>query len=339
MTKKSYALIDTANTFFRARHVASRNSTPEEKIGMALHLTLASVNQAVKRYGIDHCVFCLEGRSFRKDMYAPYKRNRVVDAMSITEEEAEESKLFWDTYEKFTTYIREKTNVTVLRHERAEADDMIARFIHLHPMDTHYIISTDGDYAQLISKNVMQYNGVTGELITLAGYLKENGKPVIDKKTKEPKLLEDPEYGLFRKIVRGDAGDNVFSAFPGCREKGTKNKVGIREAFDDRNKQGFNYNNFMLQRYTDHEGNEVRVKDAFERNRQLIDLTAQPQEIKDAVDQRIRESVRVTTVPQVGIHFLKFTGKYELTKISEQAETYSRWLNAPYQGNVHERSN
>ena len=68
MTHK-YALIDTANTFFRARHIASRNSTTEEKIGMALHLTLASVNQVVRKFGIDHVVFCLEGRSWRKDYY------------------------------------------------------------------------------------------------------------------------------------------------------------------------------------------------------------------------------------------------------------------------------
>jgi len=332
MTK--YALIDTANTFFRARHVASRSSTLEEKIGMALHLTLASVNQAVKRFGIDHCVFCLEGRSFRKDLYAPYKKNRVVDAMSITEEEAEESKMFWDTYSKFTEYIQSKTNVSVLRHERAEADDMIARFIALHPSDRHYIISTDTDYDQLITDKVSRYNGVGNELVTTNGYLKENGKPVIDKKTKEPKLLEDPEYGLFKKLVRGDSSDNVFAAYPGAREKGTKNKVGIREAFEDRNKMGFNYNNFMLQRFVDHNNVEVRVKDAFERNKTLIDLTAQPQEIKDAVDQRIRESVRVETIPQVGLHFLKFCGKYDLQKISAQAEIYSKWLNSPYKGSL-----
>jgi len=332
MTK--YALIDTANTFFRARHVASRSSTLEEKIGMALHLTLASVNQAVKRFGIDHCVFCLEGRSFRKDLYAPYKKNRVVDAMSITEEEAEESKMFWDTYSKFTEYIQSKTNVSVLRHERAEADDMIARFIALHPSDRHYIISTDTDYDQLITDKVSRYNGVGNELVTTNGYLKENGKPVIDKKTKEPKLLEDPEYGLFKKLVRGDSSDNVFAAYPGAREKGTKNKVGIREAFEDRNKMGFNYNNFMLQRFVDHNNVEVRGKDAFERNKTLIDLTVQPQEIKDAVDQRIRESVRVETIPQVGLHFLKFCGKYDLQKISAQAEIYSKWLNSPYKGSL-----
>ena len=334
MTYK-YALIDTANTFFRARHVASRGTTSEEKVAQALHITLSSVNQAVKRYGIDHTVFCLEGRSFRKDIYPPYKRNRVVDAMSVTEEEKAESELFWGTYEKFCTYIKEKTNVSVLRHERAEADDMIARFIHLHPNDNHWIISTDTDYDQLITDKVSRYSGVAGELVTINGYLKENGKPVIDKKTKQPKLLEDPEYGLFKKLVRGDSSDNVFASAPGAREKGTKNKVGIREAFEDRNKQGYNFNNFMLQRFTDHEGVEHRVRDDFERNKTLIDLKAQPQEIKDAVDQRIRESVRIEIVPQVGIHFMRFCGKFELTKLSEQADIYARWLNHPYTGSLH----
>lgn len=338
MTHK-YALIDTANTFFRARHVASRNSDPEEKAAFALHLTLASVNQVVRNYGIDHVVFCLEGRSFRKDLYAPYKKNRVVDSMSVTEEEKAENEMFWSTYEAFTTYLKEKTNCSVLRHENAEADDMIARFIHLHPNDTHYIISTDSDYVQLIAPNVHQYNGVENHLISLNGYWKDNGKPVIDKKTKEQKLLEDtPEYLLFKKIIRGDAGDNVFTAYPRAPEKGSKNRVGIREAFEDRNAQGFNWNNFMLQRWVDHNGVEHRVRDCYERNKTLIDLNAQPQEIKDKVDQRIKESVRVTTTPQVGIHFMKFCGKYELNKISESAETYAKWLNTPYKGTLHEQS-
>ena len=246
--------------------------------------------------------------------------------------------MFWDTYEKFTTFLKEKTNVTVLRHERAEADDMIARFINLHPNDEHFIISSDTDYIQLINDNVFQYNGVSNELITLEGYFKDNGKPVIDKKTKEPKLLEDPQYVLFKKLIRGDATDNVFSAYPGAREKGSKNTIGIMEAYEDRNSQGFKWNNFMLQRWTDHNEVEHRVRDDYERNKTLIDLTAQPQEIKDQVDQRIRESVRVTTTPQVGIHFMKFCGKYELTKISEQAEAYAKWLNTPYTGKVHEQS-
>jgi 5'-3' exonuclease len=329
-----YALLDTANIFFRARHVASRNTDLDEKVGMALHLTLASINQIVRKFNVDHVVVCLEGKSWRKSFYEPYKKNRIVDTLSQTEAEIEENKMFWQTYEAFTTHMREKTNTSVLRHPEAEADDIIARFVHLHPMDEHFIISSDTDYDQLITERVVRYNGITNELITINGFLKENGKPVIDKKTKEPKLLEDPQYLLFKKCMRGDGTDNVFSAYPGVREKGSKNKVGLVEAYSDRVKQGFSWNNLMLQRWSDHNDVEHRVREDYERNRILIDLTAQPQEIKDKVDTSIREGVRTTTTPQVGIHFMRFCGKYDLTKISEQVETYAKWLNAPYEGSL-----
>ena len=327
-----YALLDTANIFFRARHVASRNADLDEKIGMALHLTLASINQIVRKFQVDHVVVCLEGRSWRKSFYEPYKKNRVVDTLSQTQAEKEENEMFWSTYETLTNFFREKTNVSVLRHPEAEADDIIARFVHLHPADEHWIISSDTDYAQLISPTVKQFNGVSGELITLEGYMKENGKPVIDKKTKEPKLLGDPQFILFEKCMRGDSTDNVFSAYPGVRTKGSKNKVGLIEAYADREKQGYQWNNLMLQRWSDHNEVEHRVREDYERNRILIDLTAQPQDIKDKVDASIREGVRTTTTSQVGIHFMRFCAKFELTKISEQAPTYAKWLNNPYQG-------
>lgn len=329
-----YALIDTANTFFRARHVASRNTDTWEKVGMALHLTLSSVNMAVRRFGIDHVVFCTEGRSWRKDFYKPYKANRKLDESAMTEAEVEENRMFWETYEMFTNFLREKTNTSVLRHPTAEADDIIARFIHLHPNDSHYIISSDTDYVQLINENVFQYNGVSNQLIKLSGYHDEKDRLIVDKKTKVAKELGDPQFLLFEKCMRGDSTDNVFSAYPGVRTKGSKNKVGLVEAYEDRNKQGFNWNNMMLQRWVDHDGVEHRVREDYERNRVLIDLTAQPQDIKDAVDNTIRENVRIKTTPQVGVHFMKFCGKYELTKISEQAEAYAKWLNNPYKGSL-----
>ena len=330
-----YALIDTANTFFRARHVASRNSTPDEKVGMALHLTLASTNQIVRKFGIDHVVFCTEGRSWRKDFYKPYKANRVVDTMSQTEAEVEENTMFWQTYEAFTNYLKDRTNCSVLRDPKAEADDLIARFVALHPADEHFIISSDTDFLQLVTPKVKIYNGITNELITLEGYIKDNGKPVLDK-LKNPKLLEDPQYILFRKCMRGDGTDNVFSAYPGVREKGSKNKAGLIEAYADRNKQGYQWNNLMLQRWLDHDNVEHRVRDDYDRNRTLIDLTAQPEDVKLSVDKHIREGVRRTTIPQVGIHLMKFCGRYELQKISDNAETYAKWLNSPYVGNLTE---
>jgi 5'-3' exonuclease len=331
-----YALVDTANLFFRARHVASRNADAWQKIGMALHLSLASVNQVVRKFGTDHVVFCLEGRSWRKDFYKPYKANRALDETAMTEAEVEENKMFWETYDLFTQFLQNKTNCSVIRQPQAEADDVIARFIHLHPNDEHVIVSSDTDFLQLITGNVKQYNGVTNQLITLDGYFDDRDRAIMDKKTKQPKTLDDPEFILFEKCMRGDATDNVFSAYPGVRTKGSKNKVGLTEAYADREKQGFVWNNLMLQKWTDHNGIEHRVRDDYERNRVLIDLTSQPQEIKDAVDEAIRATVKLDHVPQVGIHLLKFCGKYELNKISEQAETYARWLGATYRGVLHE---
>jgi hypothetical protein len=132
--------------------------------------------------------------------------------------------------------------------------------------------------------------------------------------------------------MRGDGTDNVFSAYPGVREKGSQKKAGLVEAYQDRTKQGFDWNNMMLQRWVDHEGVEHRVRDDYERNRILIDLTAQPEEVKVSVDTNIREGVRRTTIPQVGIHLMRFCGKYDLNKISDNADTYAKWLNSPYTG-------
>ena len=327
-----YVLIDTANMFFRARHGAHRAADSWTRLGFALHITLAAVNKMARKFEADHVVFALEGRSWRKDYYPPYKRNRTEARQALTETEAEEDKLFWETYDQLTTYLREKTNCSVIRHPEAEADDIIARFIALHPDDHHTIVSSDTDFVQLLADNVNQYNGIADELLTLTGIWDGKGRQVTDKKTKEPKTIPDPEWLLFEKCMRGDASDNVFSAYPGVRTKGTRNKIGLQEAYADRGDRGFTWNNLMLQRWTDHEGVEHRVLDDYNRNRVLIDLTAQPDEIKLKVDTAIREQISHKDVGQVGTHFLRFCGQFELTRISEMAEQYGRWMNQTYQG-------
>jgi hypothetical protein len=131
----------------------------------------------------------------------------------------------------------------------------------------------------------------------------------------------------------------VFSAFPGVRTKGTKNKVGLQEAFADRAKQGYAWNNMMLQRWMDPDGVEHRVLDDYERNRTLIDLTAQPADVKATVDAAISEQISHKDVGQVGVRFMQFCGKYELNKCSEHAESFGRWMNETYKGvlNDHNR--
>jgi hypothetical protein len=130
--------------------------------------------------------------------------------------------------------------------------------------------------------------------------------------------------------MRGDPSDNVFSAYPGVRTKGTKNKVGLEEAFEDRNKKGFAWNNLMLQRWTDHNGAEHRVLDDYNRNVTLVDLTAQPEDVKVKIAETIATGSVPKSVSQVGTKFLKFCGKYELTRISDHAQSYVEFLTASY---------
>jgi len=327
----TYILVDTANTFFRARHAVRGDA--ELKIGMALHATFGSIRKAWKDFNGSHVVFCLEGRSWRKDVYAPYKRNRQESRDALTVSQQEEETVFWETFDEFTGFIKNKTNCTVLRHENLEADDLIAGWIEAHPNDNHVIISTDGDFAQLIAPNVKQYNGVQKTTITHEGYFDEKGNRVKDKKTGEEKPAPNPEWLLFEKCMRGDTSDNVFSAYPGVRVKGTKNKVGLQEAFEDRSSKGYNWNNLMLQRWVDHEGVEHRVLDDYNRNVTLCDLKAQPKDIKELISKTIADGIaQQKDVKQVGVRLVQFASSYELNRITEQAQSFAEPLNAKYGG-------
>lgn len=86
----------------------------------------------------------------------------------------------------------------------------------------------------------------------------------------------------------------------------------------------------MLQRWTDHNGDEHRVLDDYERNVKLVDLTAQPDDIKVKIAECIADNSIPKDIPQVGVKFMKFCGKHQLVKIGEQAQNYAEFLTAPY---------
>ena len=324
----TYLLVDTMNTFFRARHVVRGNVS--EKVGMAIHITLNAINKCYKQFNADHVVFALEGRSWRKDFYTPYKKNRSDKRAALTPKEAEEDAVFFEAYDDFLKFMSERTNCSTVKCDIAEADDIIARFIAKHPDDEHVIVSSDTDFVQLLTPSVHQYNGITKETIRIDGVFDDAGKPVLDKKTGEHKVPADPQYQLFKKCMRGDPTDNVFSAFPGVREKGSSKKVGLVEAYADKDTKGFAWNNMMLQRWTDHNGEEHRVLDDYERNVVLVDLTAQPTEIRDYVDDIIAEHTVAKNKPMVGAHFMKFCGKWDMQRIAENATQFAELLQKNY---------
>lgn len=323
-----YLLLDSLNMFYRARHTSTRG-TIDDRVGLSLHITLSSIASAWQRFNSDHLIVFSEGRSWRKDYYKPYKANRAATRAAMSAKEQEEDALFHEVYTDLLKFFEEKTNVTVLQHPTLEADDLIAGFIQQHPDDEHLIISSDSDFYQLLSETVSQYNGVTNQMITIEGIFDDKGNPVLDKKTKQPKDIPDPKWLLFEKCVRGDSSDNVMSAYPGVRKKGSKNKVGMLEAYTDMNGKGYDWNNFMLQRWTDHLGEEHRVKDDYERNRTLIDLSAQPKEVRTVITEVIG-NIDSKDVRNVGIHFMKFCGAHDLQRMAQDAQKYGQMLSARY---------
>jgi hypothetical protein len=139
------------------------------------------------------------------------------------------------------------------------------------------------------------------------------------------------EYALFLKCIRGDGTDNIFSAYPGVREKGTKKTVGIREAYMDTGK-GYAWNNFMLQKWVDHNDREQRVLERYELNRSLIDLQLIPIDIKEECLMVIAEETERKNVPavEIGVGFMKFCGRWALKKIGDNSNAFMPMLKSKY---------
>lgn len=320
----TYLLIDTQNLFMRIRH-GIRAPDIDQQLGMAMHIIFNSVRKVWTDFNGSHTVFCLEGRSWRKDFYEPYKANRKVAAAQRTPREIEEDGVFFESMDGFIEFLRTKTNCTVLRHPNAEADDMIARWIQLHPDDKHVVISSDSDFQQLIAPNVVLYNGIIGLLYTHTGIYDKDGNIAKNKHGKDMPV-PDPEWLLFEKCMRGDDGDNVMSAFPGVR------KTKLQAAFEDRHNRGYAWNNLMLSKWTDHENSEHRVRDDYERNRVLIDLTQQPADLLDKFDRMIIDEVSIEPRKQVGVALMRFCNLHGLIKIEKNVNDYSPCFSAHYDG-------
>lgn len=340
----TYILNDGQNLFHRQINMVNPALGLDSAIGMALHMILHSMKKEFNTWNGTHCVFFMEGHSWRKKVYPDYKANRKVAFSAMTEKEQEDKEILQGAFDDLVTFIDTKTNITVLRNPNAEADDMIAIFIEAHPDDQHVLISSDSDFFQLLKyPNVTLYDPVKDIRITRDGIYNDDGKKlafILDSSAKIKVGKPDPdfvcesnwhEYALFLKCVRGDKTDNIFSAYPGVREKGTKTTVGIREAYNDSNK-GYAWNNFMLQKWVDHNQVEQVVKERYEMNKLLIDLSQIPANIKEECLTIIAEETERKDVPalEIGTGFMKFCGRWALTKIGNNAGQFIPMLKSKY---------
>jgi 5'-3' exonuclease len=323
----------------------SVNDDKDTMKGMCLHLMFSMINEACKKFNPDCLIACRDGnKSWRKEYYPMYKANRVDKLQDRTPSEIEKQEELKELFEnEFLSFINDKTNIPMLSESMAEADDLIAHFIQLHPDDVCIILSTDNDFVQLLNDNVFIYNSMEDRLITSKAILDaKTNKPLqfvlkegkVSVPKDQPKEVQElvpyndwVEYALFMKCVRGDKSDNIFSAYPGVREKSTKNKVGIRDAFLDRKTQGYNWTTFMNSSWEDAFGNKHIVKEEYEKNKNIIDLNDNKnQELDDA----IMRTLTTKKNNKVGIELEKFFNKWNLEMMKRNLSSFSKYYQQGY---------
>lgn len=345
-----YCLIDVSNLVYRARYGSHKDRPREprapglegyeeelrESLGLCLHTTFKSLAKVYSKFGAGHVVACFDHRPWRSVIYPRYKRNRVL-AEDATPEEIEKAsltrRLITETIESLLTFFHESTNVTVLYQDMCEADDFIARWISSHPSDHHFIMSTDSDYKQLVRENVELYAGVSNELYTSSGVFYQDALKVrpgdavrnihgetwrvkLDKKISEPVMI-DPAWELFKKVMLGDDSDNVARAAPP-----KVGEVKLRAHYAAQG--GIGWQNLMDTPV----GDGTYVRDLYERNVELVDLTRQPDEVKALMDAHISGASQKERRPRVGVAFLQFCKANRLVRLAESAETITPLLSA-----------
>ena len=348
---KKYLLIDTYNLFFRASY-SIRESDIELCKGMLLHLMFNMINKTCKKFKPDCLIACRDGnKSWRKEEYPAYKMNRVEKLQERTPSEIERDTALKEVFEnEFLPFLSMKTNIPVLSYPMAEADDLVATFIKLHPNNVCIILSTDNDFVQLLNNNVFIYNSMEERIISNKGIIDgvsykpllfelKNGIVSVPKEQPKEVTQMTPfndwiEYALFTKCIRGDKSDNIFSAYPGVREKSTKKSIGMMDAFLDRNERGYNWTTFMNSSWDDAFGNKHIVKEEYEKNKRLIDLKNIKADVEEQLLKYIPEVLKKEQVKFVGMNLDKFFNKWNLVNLKRDETSFSTYYQQGYNGNT-----
>ena len=270
--------------------------------GLCMHILFTRVQKFFRQHNPDYIVFAFENRNNWRKAFTksdecvsknPYKGNRVYDSSM---------EYYFKMLDAFKETCTHHTSIICLSAEGLEGDDLIAGYTQLYANDNHEVIilSGDKDFIQLLKNpNVTLINQRDGKLRNQPG---------------DKIYFDDLDYFMFQKCIRGDKKDHVFSALPNVRE------TRLKRAFKDE------YERLKLMNETwtaEVNGKEItyRVGDLFEENKLLLDLTKQPEEVRQYMFEHIKDEVN-NLGKYSNFHFLKFLGQFQLKKIAEEINKF-----------------
>lgn len=303
MSRPKILMFDGSNILYKTFY-ANTNEDALTVTGLAHHAALTTLNKYHKMYKPNTTIVAFDRSNWRKDYTKTdkcvsgklYKGNR---RLTMTPKQQEKYEIFCEHVTEFEMMLREQTGIVTLAGDKLEADDLMAGVVELfHQTHDIVIVSADKDLMQLLRyKSVVLIDPATGKPRTLVEY------------------NMDADLFMFVKCIRGDAGDNVQSAFPRVR------MTRIKQAYTDPYERA----NLMEETWTDAEGRELKVRDLFAENELLMDLFKQPKPIRRQILQTVDEGFDNRGRFSM-FHFLRFCGKYELKNITNSVEQFTKML-------------
>lgn len=191
-------IVDTMNLAFRWKHTGQLHFA---------HDCLNTILSLASSYDAGSIIAAADwgGSSYRKGIYPEYKANRKELVEKQTAEEKEQSRLFFDEYERTLELLDKHKDIKVFRYKGVEADDIAAYIcsrLHDYGFNQAWLISSDRDWDLLVSEYVSRFSYVTRKEHTLDTW----DYPVT------------PEQYISYKVLMGDSGDNVIG-IPGIGPK------------------------------------------------------------------------------------------------------------------------
>lgn len=224
-------------------------------------------------------VICLDSSSWRKQYYidnkpdCPVYENQTYKGNRVKDVDLPWAEIY-QIIEEVTETIKLNSDFYVVKVNDAEADDVIATLANAFKhKEKVWVLSPDKDFVQLQDTNVKIYDP-----------LKNAFKP-------------EQNVGLFKKIhnMIGDASDNIFT-FKG-KQKSMKESVALK----------------MLKDLDDLLATNPLMKEKYNFNEKLIDLSMSPEYIKEDVIAEFQK--QEYNFNSMGL--LKLFMKYGMAKLSE----------------------
>lgn len=235
---KHLLVVDLSNVCYIGAASVSRN--PEATVEQYFDASQNYLRTQYRYFKPDHLVFACDHESpyWRSTLYPEYKGTRLDNP-------------FKQKVRAVIKRFKTENAHLCLEYPGCEADDVIYALCQYTPFQIT-IISSDGDFEQLISERVRVFN------------------PAQFGFRPRPR---DVAFNLFVKCIRGDRSDNIPAAVPTITLKRLQN------AFQSEDPVAF------LQR---HYRFSPEFKNAYEFNRLLIDLQQLPAHLKTALEEKIR---------------------------------------------------